>query len=53
MDIFAQLVFDKYAIYIWFSYGLTFVTIAFLFLRAKKSRLDTIRKLRVKYLRDL
>lgn len=53
MEIFAQLVFDKYASYIWFSYGLTFITIAFLFLRAKNVHRDTVKQLRVKYLRDL
>ncbi|MCH9645414.1 MAG: heme exporter protein CcmD [Proteobacteria bacterium] len=52
MDIFAQLAFDKYASYIWFSYGLTFITIAFLFLRAKTAHRDTIKQLRIKYSRD-
>jgi heme exporter protein D len=53
MEIFTLLVFDKYASYIWFSYGITFIAIALLFIRTKSIHRDTIKQLRSKYLRDL
>ena len=52
MEIFNALAFDKYASYIWFSYGLTFVMIAILFLRTKSIRQNAIKQLRTKYLRN-
>ncbi|WPE17046.1 heme exporter protein CcmD [Candidatus Thioglobus autotrophicus] len=53
MEIFNALAFDKYASYIWFSYGLTGIMIAMLFLRTKSIRRNTIKQLRAKYLRNL
>ncbi|SMM97978.1 hypothetical protein SPONN_262 [uncultured Candidatus Thioglobus sp.] len=46
------LVFDKYAYYIWTSYLLTFIVIAFFFISAKSNRKRIITQLRIKYLRD-
>ncbi|MDG2394867.1 heme exporter protein CcmD [Candidatus Thioglobus sp.] len=53
MDIITVLTFDKYASYIWFSYGLTFTMIAILFLRTKSIHRNTVKQLRAKYLRNL
>ncbi|SMN11876.1 hypothetical protein SPBRAN_69 [uncultured Candidatus Thioglobus sp.] len=46
------LAFDKYAYYIWASYLLTFIIIAFFFISAKSNRKHIITQLRIKYLRD-
>lgn len=46
------LMFDKYTLYIWASYLLTFITIAFLFINTKAKHTQIISKLRIKYSRD-
>ncbi|MBA5249394.1 hypothetical protein MNB_SUP05-SYMBIONT-4-491 [hydrothermal vent metagenome] len=45
------LLFDKYAAYIWVSYGLTFAVIAFLFISTKTNHNRAVSQLRVKYAR--
>lgn len=45
------LLFDKYSIYIWASYLLTFITIAILFISAKITHKRTMTQLRIKYAR--
>lgn len=45
------LIFDKYAVYIWASYGLTFATIAFLFFSTKANRKRVVTQLKIKYAR--
>lgn len=43
--------FDKYTFYIWASYLLTFVMIAFLFINAKLNHTQVVARLRIKYTR--
>ncbi len=46
------LLFDKYTIYIWASYLLTFATIAILFVGTKITHKRNTIQLRIKYERD-
>lgn len=45
------LIFDKYALYIWVSYLLTFTMVAFLFISAKINHARIATQLRIKYIR--
>lgn len=52
MELLTLLSFDKYAYYIWFSYFITFLVIAILFIRTRSIHKKAITQLRIKFSRN-
>ena len=52
VEYFSFLPYGKYAFYVWFAYGVAFITVLFLFINAKRNHKNTILKLKNKYLRS-
>ncbi|WP_190600076.1 heme exporter protein CcmD [Candidatus Vesicomyidisocius sp. SY067_SCS001] len=51
-EYFSFLPYGKYAFYIWFSYLMTLIVIATLFIRTYSIHKNVIEHLRIKYLRE-
>ena len=52
VEYFSFLPFGKYAFYVWSAYGVTFITVATLFVRAKTNHKKTLASLASKYARE-
>lgn len=52
VEYFSFLPYGKYAFYVWFAYGVAFITVLILFINAKRNHKKTILKLKNKYLRS-
>lgn len=52
VEFFSFLPFGKYAFYVWFSYLVTFIVIAILFIRTRSIHNNTLQQLRIKFTRE-
>ena len=52
VEYFSFLPYGKYAFYVWFAYGIAFITVFILFINANRNHKNTILKLKNKYLRS-
>ena len=52
VEYFSFLPYGKYAFYVWFAYGVAFITVFILFINAKRNHKNTILKLKNKYVRS-
>jgi heme exporter protein D len=52
MEYFSFLPYGKYAFYVWSAYGVTFITVATLFIRARSHHKQTLIALSNKYSRQ-
>jgi heme exporter protein D len=52
VEYFSFLPYGKYAFYVWFAYGVAFITVLTLFINAKINHKKTILQLKNKYLRS-